>query len=115
MKPVNNDGNFQDWETVTFKKGPNKKNNKDAPKLSDEEIRLRKVENSEDPQKQNKMNLKHCQLIQQGRLQKKVTQKDLANKLNVDVNTLSQYENGKIVPNRQILNKIARELNISFK
>lgn len=117
MNPVNDNGSFQDWETVTFKK---KKDNS-APKtnnnmkLSDEAIRLQKVENNEDVQKTDKMSLKQCQIIQKGRLAKKMTQKELANKLNIDVNTVAQYENGKIVPNKQILNKIARELNISFK
>ena len=117
MNPVDNNGTFQDWETITFKK---KKSNtapqtKDNKKLSDEAIRLHKVENNDDVQRTDKMSLKQCQIIQKGRLAKKMTQKDLANKLNIDQNTVAQYEYGKIVPNKQILNKIARELNISFK
>ena len=120
MNPVNLDGNFQDWETVTLNKkqnsqATNNNKNKDGVKLSDEALRLRKIENNDEIQKQDKISVKHCQLIQKARLAKKMTQKQLAQKLNIDQNTVAQYENGKIVPNKQILNKIARELNISFK
>lgn len=112
------DGVFQDWNNVVFTKKSKdtlEKEKKNKVKLSDEAIRLYKVENNDDNEKHKKIEHKHCQLIQKGRLAKKITQKQLAQKLNIDVNLISQYESGKAIPNRQILNKLSRELNISFK
>ena len=112
------DGVFQDWENITYKKKSNEtlsNEKKDRVKLSDEAIRLYKVENNDENEKHKKIDHKHCQLIQKGRLAKKMSQKDLARKLNMDANLISQYESGKAIPNRQILNKLSRELNITFK
>ena len=111
------DGKFQDWENITFKKKSTTTNNSNenkSIKLSDEAHRLRKIENSEDT-KHEKINPKFCKLIQSARTQRKMSQKELANKLNMDLNTISQYERGGIIPNRGILNKLSRELNITFK
>lgn len=52
--------------------------------------------------------------IQQARVAKKLTQKQLAQKLNLPVNTINDYESGKAVPNRQILSKIGRALGINL-
>ena len=116
IMPEYDSGKFQDWDTITFKKrSTNTKTseNKDV-KLSDEAHRLRKIENSEDT-KHQKIDPKFCRLIQSARVQRKMSQKELANKLNMDLNTISQYERGGIIPNRTILNKLSKELNITFK
>ena len=39
-----------------------------------------------------------------------MSQKDLATRLNVPVNTIAGYENGKIVPNNAFIVKIERVL-----
>lgn len=45
------------------------------------------------------------------RKQNNLTQKELAEKLNVGSNTISQYELGKRLPNAIMLKKIANVLN----
>ena len=110
--------NFQDWENIVFTKKSKEqveKEKKSKIKLSDETLRLNKIDSSDRDEKHKKIEFKHSQLIQKARLIKKMTQKQLAQKLYIDINLISQYESGKIVPNRQILNKLAKELNISFK
>jgi len=53
--------------------------------------------------------------IQQGRMQKKMKQKDLALACNLQANTIQSYENGKAVPNHNDLNKISKVLGIKLK
>jgi putative transcription factor len=50
--------------------------------------------------------------IQQARTAKKLSQKDLANKMNVNVNVIQDYENGKAKPDPQMLNKMSRILGV---
>jgi putative transcription factor len=69
----------------------------------------RKLEESED--------LKHSTVpktlskaIQQARMAKKMTQKDLATAINEKPQVIAEYENGKAIPNGQIIVKIERKL-----
>merc|ERR1712003_42136 len=48
--------------------------------------------------------------IQQARMAKKMTQKDLATKINEKPQVVGEYESGKAVPNGQIIVKIERAL-----
>lgn len=50
--------------------------------------------------------------IQKARTEKKVSQKDLAAKINVKIQVIGDYENGKAVPNAQITGKIERALDV---
>ena len=45
----------------------------------------------------------------------KLTQKELAQKLNIQPSIIASYENGKAIPDHQILQKIARALNTKFQ
>ena len=45
---------------------------------------------------------------------KKMTQKELANKINESQKTINLYEQGNIVPENKILQKLRKELNIKF-
>ena len=49
--------------------------------------------------------------IQQARLAQKWSQKDLAQKLNVTVATINQYENGTAVPNNQFIATMEKLMN----
>lgn len=97
----------QDWEPVIWQKPkqltqikPNKKtSNLDsdeplAPEKSTLDLRLR---------------------IIKGRNIKKLTQKQLAEKLNIQTNLINNYENGKEKPTNQHIQKLSKILGVSFK
>jgi putative transcription factor len=53
--------------------------------------------------------------IQKGRQDKQLTQKDLAVKINEKPQVIAEYEQGKALPNQQILAKIERALGIKLR
>ena len=65
--------------------------------------------------KHDKVKLDISKTIQQKRLELGMTQKDLANKLNIPVKTIIDIESGKANKNQQLISKIKRNLNISNK
>ena len=56
----------------------------------------------------------NAKTLQNGRMAKKMTQKELANKINESQKTINLYEQGNIVPENKILQKLRKELNIKF-
>lgn len=52
--------------------------------------------------------------IKKYRQERKYNQSELANKLGITINTLSNYERGKTKPTSDMLTKIANELNVSI-
>lgn len=52
--------------------------------------------------------------IQQGRSAKNLTQKQLATMLNEKPQIIQQYENGKAIPNPQVINKIQTVLGVKL-
>lgn len=58
----------------------------------------------------NKPNLDFQQSLMKARTAKGFSQKQLAQQLQIQVNVLQSYENGKDVPNNQIIAKIERAL-----
>merc|ERR1712129_245600 len=69
----------------------------------------RKIEESEEL-KQQKVGRELSKAIQQARMAKKMTQKELATKINEKTQVIGEYESGKAVPNGQIIVKIERAL-----
>ncbi|KAF8531175.1 ylMBF1 [Gautieria morchelliformis] len=53
--------------------------------------------------------------IQQGRMDKGLTQKDVAQKINEKPSVLQDYEGGKAIPNPQILGKLERVLGVKLR
>jgi putative transcription factor len=53
--------------------------------------------------------------IQSARLAKKMTQADLAKAINEKPQVINEYENGKAIPNPQVLNKMSRVLGVKLK
>jgi ribosome-binding protein aMBF1 (putative translation factor) len=92
MQPQNN---FQDWEPVILKK--EKKEIVVTPKVDKVTIK----EPSLDFQK----------ALQQARMTNKMSQKDLALKLGMNLNTMVNYEKGKEVPTNLIISKLEKILN----
>ena len=52
--------------------------------------------------------------IQQGRLAKKMSQKEFAQKINAKPEVVASYESGKAQPNQQVLNKMSRVLGVTL-
>ncbi|KAG6874322.1 hypothetical protein C0995_001547 [Termitomyces sp. Mi166 len=53
--------------------------------------------------------------IQDGRMALKLSQKDLAQKINEKPSVIQDYESGKAVPNTQVLGKLERVLGIKLR
>ena len=54
-------------------------------------------------------------LIAQGRQAKEMSQKDLANKISEKPQDVTEYEQGKALPNQQILAKMERALGMKLR
>ncbi|KAJ3073768.1 multiprotein-bridging factor 1 [Podochytrium sp. JEL0797] len=78
--------------------------------------KMGKVENEEEDFSVAKVNLTVSKAIQQARMAKKLTQKDLATKINEKQTIVNEYESGKALnPNQQILGKMERVLGVKLR
>jgi ribosome-binding protein aMBF1 (putative translation factor) len=84
----------QDWEPVILKKEP---------------VKTYKPIVNEAAEVKTTIKLQNA--IEHARLNAKMSQKDLAAKLNVTANIITDYENGKAVPNNAFIAKIEKILN----
>ncbi len=112
----------QDWEPIVFKKrvpktvqeakakglttqkhtnkkNVNYENTVSMRKLENEEVEIKKIEHSV------------SKIIQKARMNAKLSQKDLAQKLNLKPTVIQNYESGKAIPNKMILVKMGKMLN----
>lgn len=91
---------FQDWEPVVLKKSD-----------------IKTSEDKKEPVKdRDKVTLKEPSLdfqkaLQQARMVNKMSQKDLALKLGMNLNTMVNYEKGKEIPTNLIISKLEKILN----
>ncbi|KAL9183999.1 hypothetical protein ACHAXT_002085 [Thalassiosira profunda] len=76
-------------------------------------INARKIEES-DELKLKKVDKSLSKAIQQARMAKKMTQKDLATKINEKPQVVGEYESGKAVPNGQLISKMERVLGVKL-
>ena len=84
----------QDWEPIILKK----------------EVPIKHIHKEQQPA-ELKTTVKLQNAIEQARLNAKMSQKDLSNKLNVTPNIITYYENGKAVPTNAFIAKIEKMLN----
>lgn len=93
----------QDWNTVTVS---NRKNQKDTNKKT-EKVQSQRSENLD-----VKLipDTKFKTAMMQARVAAKVTQKDLANKMNLPITQIQKWENGKLIPNNKIIANISKAL-----
>jgi ribosome-binding protein aMBF1 (putative translation factor) len=106
----------QDWTETKFDKtNKYKVIEKEISKRDPNVININKLDNETDVQKHKTVSHSLKMQIQSTRLSMKLTQKDLANKLNLPVKTISDYESGRAIPNPNTLNKIKRVLHIKTK
>lgn len=102
----------QDWKTIYVKsnKQPDNKTQKQQSQSNNFEKKMEeKIENGN--MRTEKIDKDKSLSIQQKRQSKGLTQKDLANKLNIPVKTINEIESGKGNKNPQIINRINRYLN----
>jgi len=88
---------MQDWDTVILKKEqpkekPLEKPNQDKVVLKEPSLDFQKA-------------------LQQSRMVNKLSQKELALKLGMNVNTMINYEKGKEIPTNLIISKLEKILN----
>ena len=98
----------QDWKPVVLN------NSKTLKKGGNNVIKSNKNED-EDEKPPPKISLSNSLLIQQSRLALKLTQKQLAQKLNVECSIIQKYENGTINPDPNMLCKLRNILKIKQK
>ena len=65
--------------------------------------------------KHKTVSLSVSKLISQGRTAKGMNTKDLATKCNIKPQILTEYEQGKAIPNNEILGKIERHIGIKLR
>ena len=98
MNPTSG-SNFQDWEPVILKSKPvaTKYQGNPKPKSDDDdEIKIKKI------------NRELQVALQKARLSNKLSQKDVAQKMNVKPIDITNYENGKAIPNNAFISKLER-------
>ena len=112
---------MQDWDPMILNKKPknnsnnSNNNNSNKPKISDDAHKLYKIEAQDDVQPIKKVSHNLKTQIQSARCAKKMSQKDLANKINVQESIIKDYESGKAIPDVKIVNKIGRALGVVLK
>jgi len=135
------DPNYQDWNTVTFKKKKEKaanpqkaaeqarqqgipvetvkKFNAGTNKQRQAQINAKKIEEaSDDPDAsihQATISLNVAHEIQQARNAMGLTQKELATRINEKASIINDYESGRAVPENQILGKLERVLGVKLR
>ncbi len=121
MQSLSND--HQDWTPVILSgKKPAKIPGSAGPKydiqdkVAEEErakaAKQRALETESEIFKIETVPISISQEIIKGRNAMKMTQKELAQKLNLQQSVIASYESGKAIPDHQILQKIAKALNI---
>lgn len=102
----------QDWKTyIVHATNAKDKKNDVTPKTINKDKKFdEKIE--EGDLKHRKIDLELSKAIQQARLSKNLTQKQLAQKLSLPQQTINEIETGKFNYNGQIISKIKRNLNI---
>jgi ribosome-binding protein aMBF1 (putative translation factor) len=104
----------QDWEPVVFRKPKPVVHTVHRDPLAEQRNALRKIENEE--KKGAKLALDMRQKLTQARLAHKLSQTDLAKKINMRPQLIQELENGKCIPENEkcVLNKLQKVLCVSL-
>ena len=107
----------QDWKQVILHapKSSNVKNKEIPSTQHKNDKTLQSALDSTEAGSHEKVSLSLAKQIQQARLAKGLSQKDLANSINEQASVIQSYESGKAQPNSQILQKLRKSLNIQLK
>lgn len=101
---MSNQVNFQDWTTVIFKKKEKKK----QKQLEIDPIvkKMNQLDNTDDVCKIETVSNDDRKLITSLRTARKITQEELGKMLNIKKDIIRDIENGSLVENKQMINKI---------
>ncbi|KAI4347141.1 hypothetical protein L6164_007983 [Bauhinia variegata] len=97
-------------EVQTIKKFDGGSNKKTAPVVN-----ARKLDEGTEPAALDRVSPEVRQAIQKARLEKKMSQAELAKQINERPQVVQEYENGKAVPNQAVLAKMERVLGVKLR
>ena len=75
---------------------------------------LKKMDEDTGDYSTKKADISLCKIIQTARANQKLKQKDIAKKINVDVNTYNKYESGALIPDNKIKLKLEHYLKVKL-
>lgn len=78
-------------------------------------VYARKLDEAAEPAAIDRVAPEVRQLIQKARIDKKISQADLAKQINERPQVVQEYENGKAVPNQAVLAKMERVLGVKLR
>uniref|UniRef100_A0A2P2IN53 HTH cro/C1-type domain-containing protein n=1 Tax=Rhizophora mucronata TaxID=61149 RepID=A0A2P2IN53_RHIMU len=129
----------QDWEPVVLRKAKTKVKDLRDPKAVNQALRtgamvqtikkfdagsnkkaapavnVRKLDDETEPVARDRMTTEVRQAIQKARLEKKMSQAELAKRINAQPKVVQEYENGKAVPNQAVLAKMEKVLGVKLR
>ena len=114
----NHNQDHQDWKPVVFKKSDSNNKSKEeksttaASSLSS--VGVYKASGDDDVKKTKSISKNTSQAIISARCEKKMTQKELAQKCNMDVSIINEIERGVCVYNATHVNKIQSVLGVKI-
>ena len=102
----------QDWDLFTIKKKKSSSEKKEFVKSTE-----RKIEESEanGNLSHKKMDISFGKALQRYRTSQNMTQKDIAQKLNIQIKDINEIESGKAKHNGLLMGKIKRIMNTKIK
>lgn len=128
------DGHSNQWDKtiVIRKKKPDKANLKKANPINNNKVQSqmkysegnkkstavidkRKLDEQDEAGKLPEVGLSLGKRIQQARMTKSMTQKQLATLINEKPIVVAEYEQGKAIPNNQILGKLEKKLGVKLR
>ncbi|CAK9147249.1 unnamed protein product [Ilex paraguariensis] len=130
----------QDWDTVVLHKSKPKTQDLRDPKAVNQALRsgaqvqtvkkfdagsnkrtpstavnARKLDEAGEPAALDRVSAEVRQAIQKARIEKKLSQAELAKQINERPQVVQEYENGKAVPNQAVLAKMERVLGVKLR
>jgi ribosome-binding protein aMBF1 (putative translation factor) len=119
------DGKKDLWEEITYltnKRAQNEKKKKDLREGNTEIVKknnfeggnLKKFDGDTGNYSGDKPDLNLNKIIQQSRTKLNLKQKDIAKKLNIDMNTYNRYESGALKPDNKTLLKLQKILKVKL-
>lgn len=101
-----------DFKQIIFTKNTGKKNENQGSKIVISKVD-KELMNDDVPQIK-RFGRENGKIIQNARMAKKWTQDQLAQQINERKNVVNEYENGNVVPDNKVVNKLRRVLNVKL-